>query len=250
MITTYPRLPTAAAVQLLSVLTATNADELQYPTDFNNIHTYWYATGARRSEQDLRKLADAVRACAVDSGFPRPLGARSARATSFDRQLSRVLLKEMELVPADAAVEDVWSFVSLILLPDIAFWRFPNTDSRVDYERLLGRPRNVFRRLWWRAYTLGPDASAALFEDEAVAIMERPTLAGDRRLARAVIENHLEMAQSDATIPRTELLRQVAKRVRRLSAVLTIPALGDTELLSLVHEVADASLKSLRHHSR
>ena len=86
------------------------------------------------------------------------------------------------------------------------------------------KPRNVYRRLWWRAYCLGERASSLIFEDEAVAIMERPSIGGDVRLARIVAENHLRMAAEDASLPPTELLRQVAKRIRRLSAVRTFGA--------------------------
>lgn len=229
----------------MAELTAMSDAQLRSSADLQHSQSYWYATGARRTEKDLVALSEAIRACAADNGWPKPLGGRSTLATGFDRQLSRVLLEEMAPIPADAADEGVWSFLSLVLLPDVAFWRFPNTQARADYERLLGRPRNVFRRLWSRAYTLGADASEALFEDESVNIMERPTLAGDRRLAQAIVGRHLAMARADPALPRTELLRQVAKRMLRLCAVLTVPALTDAQVDQLVEEVAEASLKAL-----
>ena len=249
MIITFPRFPPAAAAERLVELTPLPAAELQQHSDFQHNQAYWYPTGGRVAKADLRELADAVRGCAAEHGWPSPLGSRSFTTTAFDRQLSRLLVDNMQIIPADAASDDVWSFLSLVLLPDVAFWRFPNTTGRADYERLLGRPRNVFRRLWWRAYTLGAEASEALFEDEAVAVMERPTLAGDRRLARAIVDRHLAMAQADPKLPRTELLRQVTKRVRRLCAVLTVPALSDAQLRAIVEEVADASLFALTESS-
>lgn len=247
MITTYPRLPAGAAVERLIELTAMPWEQLLQSAELHHSQSYWYPTGARRSEDDLRRLADVVRSCAADNGWPKPLGGRSTAATNFDRELSGVLLRDMEIIPADAADEGVWSYLSLVLLPDVAFWRFPNTQARADYERLLGRPRNVFRRLWSRAFTLGTEASVALFEDEAVNIMERPSLAGDRRLAQAIVRRHLAMATADPSLPRTELLRQVAKRMLRLSAVLTVPALNDQQVEQLVDEVALASRSALQY---
>ena len=85
-----------------------------------------------------------------------------------------------------------------------------------------------------------------MFEDEAVAIMERPTIGGDARLARILAENHLRMASEDASLPRTELLRQVAKRIRRLSAIRTLGALNDDQLEALIRETADVALAALR----
>ncbi len=152
----------------------------------------------------------------------------------------------MQITPADAAQEGVWSFLSLVLLPDVAFWRWPNAKGAADYERLIGRPRNVFRRLWWRAYCLGEAASALVFEDEAAAIMERTAIGGDVRLARMLAENHLRITADDPSIPRTELLRQVAKRVRRLSVIRTFAALSDQELSLLVQQTAGEALSALR----
>ncbi len=243
---TYPRLSPPAAVEQLALLSSCGGhDEMVELADVQHSQAHWYATGARCTEHDLRRLAEAVRECAARHGYPDPLGGRSTSATAFDREVSGLLLATMNIVPADAADDGVWSFISLVLLPDVAFWRFPNTQQRADYERLLGRPRNVFRRLWWRAWTLGPVASASIFEDEAVAILERPTIGGDRRLASGIIDRHLAMARDNPNLPRTELLRQVAKRVRRLAAVVTLAALEDVELDQLVTEVAEASLQAL-----
>jgi hypothetical protein len=151
----------------------------------------------------------------------------------------------MDILPADAAHEGVWSFLSLVLVPDVALWRFPNRGLREDYERLLGRPRNVFRRLWWRAYAMGEEASQRLLEDEAVAIMERPTIGGNTRIASAVAATHLQVIAETPEVSRTELLREVGKRLRRLSAVITLGALEDRDLRTTVRDVFDQALVAL-----
>ena len=151
----------------------------------------------------------------------------------------------MQIVPADAADEGVWSFLSLVLLPDIALWRYPNPGGKGDYERIIGRPRNVFRRLWWRAFALGPAISAKLLEDEAVAIMERPTLGGNPRIAAALAESHLRAVKANPSVSRTELMRQVTKRLRRLSVIVTLAALKDDALKAVMAEVIAESVESL-----
>ena len=88
-----------------------------------------------------------------EAGWPTPM--TRLGGPQFDRQLAAELHRQMHILPADAAVEDVWSFLSLVLLPDVACWRFPDRSE----ERLRGHFRNVFRRLWWRAYILGATAS-------------------------------------------------------------------------------------------
>ena len=247
MITTYPRLSTGVAMTMLGELNRVETlAKLTARASTSDPHAESYPTGITRSNVDLLRLRSVVVAIAKQHGFPGTLAARGEAATNFDREVSSALLDEMDLLPADAGSDDVWSFVTLVLLPDVAFWRWPNPKRLADYERLIGRPRNVFRRLWWRAYCLGADASLKVFEDEAVAIMERPTIGGDPRLAQAIVTNHLRMVASDGTIPRTELLRQVAQRVRRLSMVRTFAALDDDELIDLIEQAALDALAALR----
>lgn len=55
----------------------------------------------------------------------------------------------MRIAPAEAAAGDVWAFLALIVLPDVAHWRYPNPPG----DRVLGSDltRHVFGRMWWRA---------------------------------------------------------------------------------------------------
>jgi hypothetical protein len=246
VIVTYPRLPTAAAVsRLAELISLDGVAALSATAAIEDPRADTYATGAPVPSERLATLREAMLECAAKYGFPQRLGTRSEDATNFDRDASVLLLRQMDVLPADAAQEGVWSFLALILLPDVALWRWPDHGGRADYERLIGKPRNVFRRLWWRAYCLGESNSAEVFEDEAVAIMERPTIGGDVRLARILADNHLRMARENRDLPRTELLRDVAKRIRRLSVLVTFAALSDDELLTLVRETSDDALAAL-----
>jgi hypothetical protein len=72
-----------------------------------------------------------------------------------------------------------------------------------------------------------------LGEDELVSIMERPTLASDRRLARAMATEFLRRAEHGAT-ERMRLMREASKRILRLTPFVAFGALTDAELAETV----------------
>lgn len=109
------------------------------------------------SEDELRELRYAVVELARQCGFPGESPTTASRV-SFDRRARRALLERTGLFPAEAAVYEVWSFVALRLLPDVAFWRWPaaairegSGDLRHNRERFVGvdLTRHAFGRLWW-----------------------------------------------------------------------------------------------------
>lgn len=253
MTASYPRLGSDAAAELLATFTGQLPESLRALARTESDQCTWYATAHQRVDQQvLIELQSRVREVASGCGYPEPARERAPTLTLFDRKVGPVLFKTMDIVPADAADEGVWSFLSLVLLPDVAFWRFPNLQSRDDYERILGRPRHVFRRLWWRAFALGAedgDPSTELLEDEAVAIMERPTIGGDPRVARAIATEHLAQVQRykelQKELPRTDLMREAMKRLRRLTTLITLGALSDSELAKLFSEVFTSAAEVL-----
>lgn len=190
----------------------------------------------------MLSVRERIRVVADSLGFPEEL--RRPNVASFDQPATRILHNQMGIVPADAASDEVWNFVTLVLLPDVAVWRFP---GRAD-ERLLGRPRNVFRRLWWRAETVGADvidAPRGLGEDELVNIMEKTTIAANPRTASLLAQ--LIFERGDETgIARSELMRDVTKRFLRQQAVLCMDVLCDAtvqEILEVCFRDAVASLR-------
>ena len=88
------------------------------------------------------------------------------------------------MTPHEASHEEVWSYLTCCWLLDVAVWRF---GAEADERRYIGNVnRNTFRRLWWRGRSWAEIDLTRLGEDELVNIMERPTIAADRRLARAI----------------------------------------------------------------
>jgi hypothetical protein len=206
--------------------------------------TYYQTASDRVVSEDLLKVQQRIHGLAVLHGYPNQQA--RGRSLVFDQQLSVLLNEQLNILPADAAEEGVWSFLTLCVCPEVALWRYPNNanaegDVRESYERLVGKPRNVFRRAWWRGYVLGPDLSSQLLEDESVGIMERPSVGGNVRLARAVATEHLAQIARGGIRSRQDLLRDAIKRLRRRMGQISVHSLTEPRLRSLVATAFDAA---------
>ena len=243
----FPRLERVAARQMLADYVGCDIEELRERATLSSSRSFWYPTapaGLQAQERDLDRFAEGVRTVAASHGYPHALSGRSPERVRFDRALVEHIRQLAPMLPVEAAQEGVWSFLSLVVAPDVALWRWPNTKEADDYERILGYPRNVFRRLWWRAFIFQDSTvGGRLYEDEAVAIMERTQIGGNRRLAITIAETHLRRFESSAK--RTDILRDAMKRVRRVHAFTSFHSLSNSELHSLVGEVFDAAEAAL-----
>ena len=242
----YPRLPNDRALELLEGLRGLGLEDLRLRSQLSHPDLTFYTAGATASEAKLREVRDSVQAVLNDLGFPRPARGRrgDAAASRFDQILPGLLHRTMDIVPADAANEGVWSFLSLVLLPDAAAWRYPDMHP----DRMTGHRRNVFRRLWWRAEVLGAgplDPPARLGEDQLVAVMERPTIGGDRRLARSFCQAVLSKLETRIATGGMTLMRESAKRLIRFTPFIAMGALEQEALGQLMLEiVGDAARAS------
>lgn len=241
----YPRLPRSTARRLILERSGLGLTELGSLAELHHPEAEPSATGGHPADRSkIEQVQSAIRTVAKDAGFPNPLGGSTQ---TFDRPCGTVLFEVMDVVPADAAEEGVWSFLTLVVVPEIGPWRFPAQSE----ERLIGRPRNVLRRTWWRAWALGPDLVTApegcepLGEDESVGIMERPSLGGNRRTARALQAALWRAEQAGLTVPRSELLRQLARRARAARSHIQFDALSDAQLESLLDRIVGESLAAL-----
>ncbi|WP_163796895.1 DUF6339 family protein [Mycolicibacterium sediminis] len=177
---------------------------------------------------------------ASEYGMPGPL----VRSQEFEGRAARLLHQQLPMTPHEAAHEGVWSYLTCCWLLDVAVWRFgPDADKR----RFIGDiNRNTFRRMWWRAEVLGEQIDLTqLGEDELVNIMERPTIAADRRLARAVAREFLARVDRGATESRMLLMREAMKRLLRLTPFLAFPALTDDALQQIVENSFNAAAAGL-----
>ena len=161
----------------------------------------------------------------------------------FDVMLGRSLHHALRIVPSDAAHDDTWSFLSLVVFPDLVAFRFPDLHD----DRLLGKPRNALRRVWQRAEVLGDvlfDHARPLGEDEAVGLFERTALSRNRRLVRFAA---LEVMNREGGSARSEWARQFYKRLQYLTGPLLLDVLTDDELETMVKSTAAATDAALGH---
>ena len=150
---------------------------------FNPLHTKSIQTS------QLEEIRDGVLEIAHQFGFPQKI--IPSERSDFDNQIGNYLLEVLPIHPTEAADPEMWNFFTLVLLPDVENWLWPN-DSNITYARWLGTPRNAFRKTWWRAKTLGPELNLKLQEDEGVGIMERPTFGGNPELAQLIAKAHID----------------------------------------------------------
>ena len=197
----------------------------------------------------------------VRSTFMEAIGAKSGdvkdikvKGPDFDRtftKLSQTLFFDMS--PIDGFNRDVWSYINLRLLPDLAMWRWQkreNTEEATDSRLLGGAERSCFQRLWLRAYVIGPELAGQLLEDEAVNIFERPeALGGNRRLSLAmanyIVQNRGELdPKSGKLMINTQVVKQSAKRLRRAMAVQVVQTMSDSEINSFVKNTFQETLRN------
>lgn len=240
----YPRLPFAAASELFAERRGQTLEELRRDASPEQLKADYYATGERVPRSHLQILSESVRRLADELGFPGNCIGPAQR--EFDQSMPGLLHRKMRIVPADAAKEGVWSFLTLVVLPDVAFWRFPNPPEA----RLIGRPRNVFRRYWWRAHVLGAGEGGlapSLGEDQHVQIEERrASIGGNPPLARTLAREVLEYSHGTPNVSREALMRDAAKRLVRLTPFTCFEALSQQELTAQVGELVREAAAALR----
>lgn len=242
----YPRLPWAAASRLIDERATFERADLVAASVTSHPSAAPARIGTPVSETDLATLREIVRSTlhTAKPAFPWPVP--RTRVAEFDRILGACLLENMRIVPSDAAAEGVWSFLTLVLLPEIGPWRFPDAGAK----RYRGVHRNVLRRTWWRAYVLGPELGGAtqsspyLGEDELVQIFERSTLAANPVIARAIATS---VHRNSRKVPggRSNLMRDLTRRLLRLMPFTSFDSLTIDEFDVVLTKQIDLSVSAL-----
>lgn len=240
-----PHLAREAATELIEryVAAATPAIAEAMP-DLSAVVTFSPVGGTRVEESDLMSLRRSIVALAREHGMPNS----QLRMSEFEGKCARVLHRELVMTPHEASHEEVWSYLTCCWLLDIAVWRF---GAEADERRYIGNVnRNTFRRMWWRAEILGPEIDLTrLGEDELVNIMERPTIASDRRIARGVAVEFLRRVDSGEVPERMQLMREAMKRLLRLTPFVAFTALDAIGVKEIIAETFDASVAALNGRS-
>lgn len=235
----FPRLSISLANSQWDELRVMSLDEIAHFVEANGIESpeYYPMAQARVSTDDLRKFRRVVVELARSFGFPNSVS--SHRKVEFDQKLSVLLHRSMRLMPNDAACNEVWICVNLMILPDVLLWRHGTWRSNtqgwtVSAERIYDLVRSTFGRLWWRVELLGEECLARLGEDECVQILERPRIAGYGPLVRSIVFHHISRTISTQ---RMDLLREVLKTLTRRLAVRSVFAMTEQQINEFVLEI-------------
>lgn len=230
----YPRLSDGAALvihqQMLQLSQDPKAD-LSSLVGYSHHDATPVPTGAPVASEDRIRTVRSEVLAAVQPWLSRQrTSLRHTDNAKFDLALGRALCDSLQIMPADAAHRETWSFLSTVVFPDVVHARFPGLHT----DRVLGRQhRNALRRAWFRFTIVGDLQMASarpLGEDEMTALFERPTLAMNPRLLRLLAEHVLSNTTSD----RANYTRQLAKRAIALTGTYLLDIVPDSEIKSLL----------------
>ena len=244
----FPRLQGALALNRLAEISDFGIAELSGHVKYTHSGGEYAPTGgAHLPEAVLSDVRETLLAVASESGFPDQRSRDGAAA--FDASGARKLYEELPISPGEAARSDAWSFLTILVLPDIARWRFPKAGS----ERFIGGVRNSFQRLWWRAHVFQDRFADDPFhllkeldEDTMVGIMERPGISSNPRLA---LELGLAAVVLSEKVPKQRLedaRRDALKRVRQRIPLVCFDALGDEVLRSQISTIFEEAAASFQ----
>lgn len=244
----YPRLLDTTARELHKEYLGATLFDLQERHAFRHRAAVFASTGGRRvTEGELRELRDRIAKAAEDAGFPNE-GRRQDRAL-FDIEVARLLHERSGLVAAEASVRSIWTFLALVVLPDVSYWRYPKPPA----DRVLGTDitRHVLGRLWWRAHLLmQPHVTdhyrlLEVFGEAAFdqIFARRKSIGGSRALVTALAE--VWPTISRGRLNERDVLIDVLKRLLRIGAVVEFEALDDDELRRQVTETATEAVAAL-----
>lgn len=233
-VTLLPRLSAAAVDQLLAT-TGPQGGVADILDELPDSVTFGAVGGSRLGAGDLRSLREGVETVARAAGYP-TVDTAAARS-SFDAACARHLAQLEILRSGEAHRSDVWAFMAACLFRPITLWRYGMAPDRHH-----GGVRNTFQRLWMRATVLDRGEGheerwglvEGLTEDAFVAILERPAVAADRRLALALAEGWLAAAGRYGQAAMQPVMRSAIIRIRMRNEIFALAELSPEQLRTTV----------------
>ncbi|WP_156415652.1 hypothetical protein [Terrabacter sp. Soil811] len=146
--------------------------------------------------------------------------------------------------PSDAAHDGAWSFLSLMLFPDVLAARWPASSDLSELARdrwignQVGRDRNYLKLAWRRWQVLGQvmtETQDPFGEDEFGALLERSAVARNTRLVQCAAR---EVASYGGDLGRMDFTRGLMRGLTALTGPLQLDILSDRELVELVRDTA------------
>jgi hypothetical protein len=245
-----PRLGRPEVDALLDRLADIEVEEIARAMPANDTpFTYAPVGGVQGGPQFMRELREKVLALAHEHGYPATRDQASLHA--FDSDGAYLLHRELGITPHEAGHREVWACLTAAHLLDVAAWRWGGINDRNRANGDINR--DTFRRLWWRAEMLHDpnltwDAFGGLGEDEIVAIMERPGVTGNPRIAKAIVRGFSACLQTEPDLAplRMQLMRDAMKRLTRLTPFILLDALTSVELDEKIENVMNEAKRAVQ----
>lgn len=203
----------------------------------------WTTTGRLGAREatltELSALADNLRQVAMSTGLDQTPDSRRR----FDTACT-ILLSEPGRIPlAEGLRDDVWSWITTVLCPDLVEARF----GRVE-ERYRGGVRNTFQRLWTRGVALRdpvdalPHLVGRMSEDANVQVFERPGLSASIRTTRLVAERWRLVQVTHGNTGLEDLTRRAMVGLGVVNQIVSLDALDDTSLEDVIRQQFDLAM--------
>lgn len=247
-----PRLRAGEAIQLL----ADHARRLgegttpDYLVDTDRITTDDPSAGPLPDADQVAAWREAV--VARLTGFD--LTTKAGR-DGYGMELGRAIAEVIDPIPADASHDGVWSYLSLRVLPDVVYARWPGEtivgELRLPADRWIGvqsgnQDRSYLKQAWRRWTILGDvmgDADPLLGETEFGALLDRASLARNQRLVRECARAILKYG-ADQPGGRAEFARKFTGLIAARTGSMLLDILSDEELADFVEEEASGIVRS------
>lgn len=253
--TVYPRLPKIVAQKVAEEICNRSVEILYQDSTLTHSSAIYAPTGNRVQRDKLKYIQEMVRSCAEEYGYPNPQETDTEKARGFDATCSILLHKNLDLSPTEAAHIEMWAFMTCVMLPDVVRWRYYGDLTAI--ERFIGSNRglrrNTFGRLWWRAFLLyQPELEdpyelvPQLNEDDYSALMERASIASDPALVTAASRVFLKFTHQHPDISRRDIVREGAKRIRRLLSLIAFEAMDELSVQKSLEDVFSQTVFALR----
>lgn len=259
----YPRVFRSELIHKLNFFRDSKIEELgQFCNDIDlNKYHYSPVIGKKVSELKIQNIRKEIIEIVTELNFPNKPTQQNIQ--DFDIRITKYLFENLDISPNEASKNEIWSFFTCELIPDIVKWRFffnsDTTSNDALIDRYIGGRRNTVQRLWWRAYTfknLIKEEDPYSFlkylnSDDMREIEERTTLFGNLNLVRAIAYSFIEVKKKNilkSTLPR-DILRDVIRRLLRQVPWLSFESLNLSETRLQVVEVYNQTLKNFNENT-
>ena len=251
-----PQLPSIKAKVILEdIASKSNCETLDPKGNFKVEGIFYVPTGGQIiNDENLEKLRNNVLEKAKEYGFP---STNQKSFLEFEYEVAKILSNWSYLwIDGEPSGEsfrnDFWSYLSIVIMPDIVSWRWgfpPEGEPTKSWSvRFIGGGRNAFQRIFRRILSLdrGPfhedrfGLIRELKEDDFSNILERTSLGSNSRIAIPLAEEYLAMRQRRKDMKASNQLkiyREATKDLRSYGVVQSLDLIDSNNLKELISEV-------------